>query len=297
MNCNIYQSEIEELTTAQALSSESVRHLEKCSDCRAFYLERKNLWQMLGRLSQVKAPNDFNFRLKSRLRKTQQPATLFFGQKAIWLTSSATVLCFLLIMTFVLTRGTSPIVQPENSFVAATEPKATPNSDSQQIVTPTLSSPEVIQPDKLQTKLVATHNPAKIIERRNVAIKSTLLRKVTAKNDQEIHSVDSGLDNVKPPIMASGFNDQLATPKKQTADGLLRTVGIETENKAGGLSVISINPQGQAARSALRAGDIIQKVNGENPLAVSGNEFKEFKLIVRRNNQTQEITITTKPQN
>lgn len=296
MNCHTYQTEIEELTVIKALSTEGQKHLEKCADCRAFNRERANLRQMFGSLEQVDAPNDFNFRLRSRLRQHEpQRAALMSGVKTAWLVSSSAAICLALVLTFVLNRETNLVTQPSSESVAQITAQPALTNNAEQPQTPLPSTPEVLQPNQLSTKSVVLPDQAKAVARKNAATKTASPRKVAPKNQPEIYSMDSALDTAKPSIMASGFNDPLAPPKKQTAAGLLRTVGVETENKAEGLFVISINPEGQAGRSDLRMGDVIQKVNGESPLAVSGNEFKEFKLTVRRNNQIQEITISTKP--
>ncbi len=292
MSCNTYQTEIEELSGAKALSAKSLRHLEKCSECRRFNLEREHLRQILQTLPQVEAPNDFNFRLKSRLRKTEQ-ATLSSSRKMVWLTSSAAALCLVVILTFVLARRTSPVTQPETNFVA-TQIKSEPSPDAVRNEASSLPTVETAQPVKSPSNPVAVQTPANIVARRKIVTNPSSSRKALPKN--EIYSITSSVSPPKPSIIAGGFNDPLAPPKKQTAAGLLRTVGIETENKAEGLSVVSVSPIGQAGRSDLQPGDIIQKVNGENPLAISGNEFKEFKLTVRRKNQTQEIIISAKPQ-
>ena len=296
MNCNTYQSEIEDLSGTNSLSVEGLKHLENCSDCRAFKLERGNLRQILQTLPPVDAPNDFNFRLKARLRQTQQNAPPFFGARTIWLTSSAAALCLALILTFVLIRGNAPVIQPETGVVASTQTQPMPVADA----TPNKTSPvpaiKAVLPNQQLLDSVARQSPANARARQRVVTNSASSHKVSPENEKEIFSRDSGLDKAKPSIIARGFNDPLAPPKKQTAAGLLRTVGIETETKTEGLFVVSVSPIGQAGRSGLQVGDIIEKVNGENPLAVSGSEFREFKLIVRRKSQTQEIVISTKPQ-
>jgi hypothetical protein len=90
-------------------------------------------------------------------------------------------------------------------------------------------------------------------------------------------------------VMPKGIPNPLAEPKKQDAREILRTLGVETEANGDSLRVTKSN------RVDLQSNDVIEKVNGENPAAVTGGKLEEIKLTVRRKDQTKEVTILAKP--
>jgi hypothetical protein len=64
-NCTQYRTEIEE--KGEGLSAEARAHLQSCARCREFYQEQTDVVRLVGELSRVSAPNDFEFRLRARL--------------------------------------------------------------------------------------------------------------------------------------------------------------------------------------------------------------------------------------
>lgn len=299
MNCEKYRAQIEELTSRQQLEREVLRHLENCDNCRAYSRECQKLGEMLACLQTVGAPNDFNFHLKSKLKREARPAPVWTWRRVAGGTTAATLAA--LTLGFVLTNNLSP------SFQTA---QANTNS------APTVTAQQVQQIDRAiiedsfkplpQTELEAPQEIVQTVEKRksrfvqsNSSAVKPLRRKAPAKNsNEEILVRDSATDGVSeravtsadPQIMPKGIPNPLLEPQKQDARGILKTLGVETEtNGEGFLRVVKSN------RVDLQTDDIIQTVNGENPVAVTGGKLEEIKLTIRRKGQTKEVKILAKP--
>ncbi|HKZ79794.1 MAG TPA: hypothetical protein VJ124_16095 [Pyrinomonadaceae bacterium] len=70
--CRRVCREIEEAAPEQVLSDLSLKHLRSCSACQSFFDERLKMSELLGTLPPVVAPEDFDFRLRSRLAALKQ---------------------------------------------------------------------------------------------------------------------------------------------------------------------------------------------------------------------------------
>lgn len=84
MKCERYRIEIEEAEQRQPstpppdsarLSADARAHLGACARCREFYLEQTTIVRLVGALSRVVAPNDFEFRLRARLAAAEDANT------------------------------------------------------------------------------------------------------------------------------------------------------------------------------------------------------------------------------
>lgn len=65
--CKTVSREIDELERGQEPGAMTRVHLQECGSCSEFYADRLKLQQMIGGLETVKAPGDFDFRLRARL--------------------------------------------------------------------------------------------------------------------------------------------------------------------------------------------------------------------------------------
>lgn len=276
MNCKTIQIQIEESAAANSLTNETRQHLESCADCQTFNAERAALRNIVGTLQTVNAPADFNFRVKSRLRRTEKlPA--FSWQKISLI--SAPALCALLVLTFAFTRNPAPPTENTAAVVPAAPVEKT-------TVSPT-APPEIVkQTASPAPEFVAVTNSPAPFQRTNAKAKPTAHKQIikNSDSDDEIRSKDSAVVEGKQ-ITPRGFPNPIEPPKTQDAKGLLQTFGIETEPDAEGLRVTKSN------NLNLKIGDTIQKINGENPHSLSGKDLKEIKLTVTRQNETREIKI------
>jgi hypothetical protein len=93
MNCQKFRTEIEELGRGAALPARAESHVAGCDSCRAFRSEGDRLHALIGGLARVDAPGDFEFRLKSRIARSEgasaRPARWRgFVPGAAWLTAA-----------------------------------------------------------------------------------------------------------------------------------------------------------------------------------------------------------------
>lgn len=288
MNCKNYQAKIEELSGEQILSADILRHLESCGGCRAFNAERAKLRQILGSLQTINAPKDFNFRLKAKLRK-QENAPMWAWQKLVG-AAAATVAA--LVLSFFAFKGALLAPQSTQNAKLDSQPTITqtetPAPEKQAASVTPIQNQEL--PASNNSSLLAEANNAKPRFSRNVK-KIENHRKQNARlnnSEDEIFVKDSAVDVGKqktPP----GIPNRLEPPKKHDAREFLRTFGVETEVDNQSLRVT------ESSKSDLQTGDVIEKINNQNPLSLSGNDFKEINLTVRRKEQRQEIKLKTKP--
>lgn len=295
MNCKKYQAQIEELMSRQAVSSEVLRHLEHCVDCRDLSRECEKLGAMLDCLKTVAAPNDFNFHLKARLKRGQQPASVWTWQRLAGGTTAATLAA--LAVGFVLMNNSSPATQTaqanvnSNQTITVQQVQQIDRAIIAETVTP-IEQTLVETPREIVRRVDRTNSY--LARRENI---KTVQRRVQPKNSNEEilvrDSADGGsadtLLSPAPQVMPRGIPDPLREPKKQDAREILKTLGVETENTSEGLRVKKSN------RVDLQTDDVIQLVNGENPAAVTGGKLEEIKLTVRRKEQIREVKILAKP--
>jgi hypothetical protein len=67
IDCSNVRREIEEVTSGEVLASVARDHLRNCGACATFDKEQRQLKEMIASLGGVKAPADFDFKLRARL--------------------------------------------------------------------------------------------------------------------------------------------------------------------------------------------------------------------------------------
>jgi hypothetical protein len=66
-NCDVIRRELDEVMLGDNCSAVALSHLRECSDCQEFNQKQTKLRQIVGSLGTVRAPADFDFRLRARL--------------------------------------------------------------------------------------------------------------------------------------------------------------------------------------------------------------------------------------
>lgn len=297
MNCKKYQEQIEEINVQQELPVATSNHLTGCSACQTFKLEREKLATLINKLQTVSAPADFNSRVNALLRKQIRSAPpIRAWQKFIVLAPTAAAA---LIFSFVLIKNGAPEQQNVQQNAVAMAPPvialATPDEQSpapENLVASQTELPTIVN-DNNQRELHNIAAPGK----RQSPLANREAKRLPASNlkKEQIFSRDSIVKEVGNSIVPPGFPDPLAAPGKQNGKDLLQTFGIEIVAETENLRVVSIKPDSQGAQTGLETGDVIEKINNQNPAAVSGGEWNEITLTVRRQNQQREIKIVPKP--
>lgn len=101
MNCKTAHKELDEIFPNGNLNADIREHLVSCTECGELYKKQSQLQQVLGTLEAVSVPNDFDFRLRARLREPQRATA------AWWMKSSSVALgaALCLFVTFLLSSG------------------------------------------------------------------------------------------------------------------------------------------------------------------------------------------------
>ena len=299
MNCQSIQNRIDESFDRQNLSAPETRHLQTCRACQNFDSERKRFGELLRNLETVNAPNDFNFRLKAKLRETKNGWKNFaFARKLVWLAPASLAA---LILSFVVLK-TAVIVPPPNSdqSLAPVAAQIEPTAAEQSLIEIAETSQKTTE---LSANIIAQNSPEPmqiVAPRERTARRSDVSATVPRKNQpnnrrykEQIISRDVTFSDPGAPLMPPGFSSPLETVKKTDAKELLRTFGIETNQETTGLRVVTTGDQ--AARRGLQKDDVIEKINEQIPASLSNDSFKELKLTVRRQTKIEEINIPLKP--
>ena len=100
-NCDVIRRELDEVMLGDNCSAVALSHLRECSDCQEFNQKQTRLRQIVGSLETVRAPADFDFRLRARLANEAETggayhlkaAYLPFARRALTV-ASAVVLFF-----------------------------------------------------------------------------------------------------------------------------------------------------------------------------------------------------------
>jgi hypothetical protein len=154
MNCQNFRTEIEELGRGAALTARAESHAAHCDSCRAFRAEGDALRGLVGGLARVEAPGDFEFRLRSRIARSEgahaRPASWRgFVPGAAWLTAAGClVLALGVFINFRQGRTASPQSTSSASQIAASD--TTSITDRQPLVK-TVSDETQTGPDEVKT--------------------------------------------------------------------------------------------------------------------------------------------------
>ena len=127
MNCKTARKEIDEIFPSGNLSGNIREHVASCGDCSELYRKQSRLQQIVGTLETVSVPNDFEFRLRSRLRESEHARPVWWIKTASVALGAALCLLIAFIVgpkLFVRSR-VEPAVDPARSTSVA---KANENS-------------------------------------------------------------------------------------------------------------------------------------------------------------------------
>jgi hypothetical protein len=84
-NCEAIRRELDEILLSESCSAAALEHLSQCNDCQEFHRKQTRLRQIVGGLSTVTAPADFDFRLRSRLASESTDSSRYLN--TFWLFS------------------------------------------------------------------------------------------------------------------------------------------------------------------------------------------------------------------
>lgn len=246
---------------------------KKAEETEILSADEIKISKMVGSLDRVSAPKDFDFRLKARIAARQQGYRTGHRQ---WLRYAlpAGAASFVLAFGLYTTNFFAPPAPPEN-IVQTTplnfESKTSPSHANSQNVAAVSSNTEINDGD---TGIIANESPTESSGKELIylAEKSAPPKKdLASRNKIEDNFNGSSVESVNLPIqiLPPGINANASVKKipdfeigKMTATELLREIGVETDagNK---LTVKSVRPNSLADRSGVKAGDVVEAIDGE----------------------------------
>ncbi len=268
MKCKAVRKEIEDLT-GDSLLSESVRaHLQSCAACHVFSDERAALKGLMAGLGAVEAPNDFDWRLRSRLARarSETPRAFRLTPSAPGLQAIAIAASFvLLVVAAVVYKQTRP--EPANvsqPAPIAQAPKENPSAAIKETESP--ASTSFLQDKTEAGDAVATKpSDANSIRARNARnARANLARAdaATASASQRIFSNDFGSLGARDVVPAAlnnsltGAGPVISLPVRSS--GL--PARLQFEDSLGAKRTLSLNPVNFGGQEAIERRDAARLV-------------------------------------
>ncbi len=229
MNCANVRREVEEAPPGGFLSSPAAEHLSNCSECVTFRDEQTKLREIMSSLGTVKAPDDFDFRLRARLAGEKPgsvsrfPLTnLSFGFRAAALATMLLVFgATLMLVSMRSTRDHSPSAGLQTAPVTGTE---APASVASTAAAPRPSVAEVT-PDSAVSTVAPTSVPRPVRSSALASARSTGRTKTRDLSARQAPVLNSDLN-----ARASDFQIQGSRqPLKMSLDdgrGSSRTISL-----------------------------------------------------------------------
>ena len=266
MKCKAIRKEIEDVT-GDSLLSESVRaHLSSCAACRVFSDERAALKGLMASLGAVEAPNDFDWRLRSRLARarSETPRAFSLTPSAPGLQAIAIAASFvLLVVAAVVYKQTKP--EPANVSQPATVAQSTNPSA---VVEPDKSSDSIVAlQDKKDVSDAVAAKPGETFSNRGRSSRNA--RPNPARTDsqaapasQRIFSNDFGslgAQNVVPSALNNslrGAGPVISLPVRSSG----QPARLQFEDSLGAKRTLSLNPVNFGGQEAIERRDAARLV-------------------------------------
>jgi hypothetical protein len=304
MNCREFTEEFEERRSA--LSQPAQLHLNDCPGCKTTSGKQTLVWRMIDGLKRVDAPNDFDFRVKAKIAGAKpadfQPRFLPVLRYVLPLSLIVLVFGLLAFNTslFLDNNGASQIV---GTVPQTPQTEAAPvNSFSTNQVITTSAKNEPLIAEVANTNL---ERSVKNQEKQVTIFKSPIKSPTNAsKKNFDDNGGGSRVLSVKPPSpvkLPLGFNPNQTVETSPNADNsnfvsdeqILQLLGIEVVRENGNLKVKTVRENSTAKRSDLKAGDVIEAIDGVKLPAepLRGKRIEVKNLTVVRGATKIEITL------
>lgn len=250
---------------------------------------------LIGSLKRVDAPNDFDFRVKARIAKGR-PAE----RNTSWLPASVRLAIPLVLLItvggyFALSSYYSPKAI-EVPAVAEVKPAVISPVVESQPAQPISAPPEqlIAERGNIKPAETAINSVTRSNERKTASVTPANDRSGSGSYDEAAREVRTrfprGIDpNAKPPANSAGFNTNVLVPAKD----VLTLIGVNASYDGAGWKVSSVTANSLADRSAVKAGDVIEAIDGQLVKANTsfGNGFSGKSLSVRRGGQSVQIDL------
>lgn len=312
MNCREFIKEFEE---RGVLSSVAQTHLNDCPGCRKTTVVQTHIWQAIDALPQVNAPSNFDFRVKARIANGKPAAEIqpkFLPVLRYVLPFSAIVLVLgLLAFNTNIFFGSDAaqevaILTPPTAVAAETPPVNPPSPAMPTVssnVSPSFTDERfVVMTANQNTRLSSERPKPRFVVDNSVRKLPLAPRRAEVKDNSEEGAgyLDRTVSLPSRVLMPEGFasnptaanTNSVNSPVARSAD-IWSFVGVEIISQNGVQTIREVKPDSIAGRAGLRAGDVIEAVNGAKFSAqTSSAAVSELKtLTVLRGTERLEIKI------
>lgn len=258
--------------------------------------DEKAVCDLIATLKQIDAPGDFNFRVRARIADGK-PAATYIG----WFPASTRVAVPLaLVLMAGGYFGLSSYYQPDESLVSSV---AVPqNPDTLPPIEPVASGPVVATDISTVSSAVRADDArTESLVRPSGNVGPTRVFPRTPARSAGSGSYDEAAREVRK-IYPRGFNPSPQTPANGLGSGteltmsakdLLTVIGIAAAFDGTGWKASSVGNGSLAGRSGIRAGDLIEAVDGQTLVrdTVFSNRFNGKSLRIRRDGKTMQIDL------
>jgi len=246
---------------------------------------------MLNALPRVGAPEDFEFRVKARIARGSAARSTLFP----FLKLAAPLTLVLLIGAFVVFYGLLP-EQTEVPVVidaAQKEPAIVPpKSELPAPPAQPVSSPQIEQPDN------ATPKTPYVAESKPTGVRRTLTPEAVkpSQGGSRDFSLNSAQPKLPPGFQSVGSQNLNANTNSSAANTPVRNVleilGIAADFSDEGWKVRSVVENGVASRAGIRAGDVIEAIDGQTIKGDTLRRGSAKTFTVRRDGKQISLNLT-----
>jgi len=270
MNCRDFITEFEE---REPLTEAATLHLDDCQSCKITSREQTRVWQMIDVLPRVAAPNNFDFRVKARIANTK--ATDFQPR-------------FFPVLRYVMPLGVIVLLL---GIIAFNANYFSGNNAAPQIAEKVPQTPiikETLSNSPSTNNQYAAANVQSVPEEKSAANASTTIPRLTDERKKtEFVAVKSQNSTPKVKVRDGGGSRDIAVRKpfvglpagippqsmetspnvnnlrNLTDEQILSEIGIEIVLQNESRAVKSIKKNSLAERSGVKAGDVIEAIDGK----------------------------------
>lgn len=216
--CREVRREIDQSELGQSLSAAAEAHLAACAACAEFRGERSRLRELVGALTPVVAPADFDMRLRARIARerdlTRQPFIFRFVMSTPGIVVAAVLVLAVGTVVFMGQRKLqSPSVASDNGHVIAPANAPAVATNDQPAEAPGITPPNSNQDKPKQLPLIVRNTP-RVTAPANV---STQVDDLNVRGAETVRTIDhNGEVSVGAPLkpMVVTMYDEHGASKK-----------------------------------------------------------------------------------
>jgi hypothetical protein len=222
-DCKLIRRDIEEMELGKEPRSNVQQHIEQCSSCREFFESDRKVRQMVGSLTPVEAPADFDFRLSARI--AQHSSRRVGGWNFSLAIPSAVVAALALVVVGIFAFRSST-VQTNKERAANVQP-STAQSDHKTdgVAIKADDKPSTVNGNEFQPTRGSLENQVPFIKRNQTVAqrRGGLVIQDSSSRAAKVIRNEQPIDGLQPELV---FPMQTFTVSVDDAKGVSRTISI-----------------------------------------------------------------------